>query len=40
MGMFISNQYDFDWNDAYECAFYGDHVCNRVCDCAWTWDNL
>ena len=37
--MFIADQYNFDWNEAYETAFYAD-LCSRVCDCAFTWDAL
>ena len=37
--MFISEQYNFDWNEAYEEAFYG-ISCSQVCDCAFTWDML
>lgn len=33
--MNINEQYDFDWSDAYEEAFYG-----TACGCAWTWDAL
>ena len=36
--MFINQQYDFDWNEQYEEAFYGT-TCSLVCDCSWTWDN-
>ncbi len=37
--MFINQQYDFDWSDSYEQAFYASEK-NRTCDCAWTWDAL
>lgn len=38
--MFISEQYDFEWNSAYEKAFYSNETINRICDCAFTWDAL
>lgn len=38
--MFINQQYDFDWHLEYERAFLADYICNRICDCCFTWDNL
>lgn len=38
--MFINEQYDFDWSEDYEQAFYSDKMCNRFLDCCFTWDNL
>ena len=38
--MFINQQYDFEWADSWEQAFYEDYVCSNICDCAYTWDNL
>ena len=38
--MFINQQYDFEWSESWEMAFYADPICNRLCDCCYTWDNL